>query len=279
MTQTLRIGVVQTTTGINPAANARALVAALEQAKAGGAEIAFTPEMSGLLDRDRRRIFETAASEAEDIVLATVCETAARLGLWVHLGSLALKPAADADRLVNRGFVIDGTGAIRARYDKMHLFDVDLPTGERYRESATYVPGEQAVVTDTPWGRLGLSICYDLRFPRLYETLSGAGATILSVPAAFTRPTGKAHWHTLLTARAIEAAAFVVAAAQTGVHEDGRETFGHSLVIDPWGTVLHDGGEAPGVACVDLDLGAIETARGRIPVIAHRRDIRLAGVE
>lgn len=279
MTQTLRIGVVQTTTGIDPAANARDLVAALEQAKAGGAAMAFTPEMSGLLDRDRKRIFETARGEADDVVLAGVREAAARLGLWVHLGSLALTSAADPDRLVNRGFVIDDTGAVRARYDKMHLFDVDLPTGERYRESATYSPGAGAVVADTPWGRLGLSICYDLRFPRLYETLSGAGATILSVPAAFTRPTGKAHWHTLLTARAIEAAAFVVAAAQTGVHADGRETFGHSLVIDPWGTVLHDGGEAPGVACVDLDLGMIATARGRIPVIAHRREIALREAE
>ena len=209
-------------------------------------------------------------------MLAAVRDTAARLGLWVHLGSLAIKPGADPERLVNRGFLIDASGEIRARYDKIHLFDVHLPSGERYRESAAYDPGIGAVAADTPWGRLGLTICYDIRFPALYAALSEAGATILSIPAAFTRPTGAAHWHTLLRARAIEAGAFVVAAAQTGVHPDGRETYGHSLAIDPWGEVLLDMGEAAGGAVIDIDLAAIERTRSRIPALAHRRPVAVS---
>ena len=167
--------------------------------------------------------------------------------------------------------MIDANGAIRARYDKIHLFDVDLPTGERWRESASYVPGERVVAVDTPWGRLGLSICYDLRFPDLYRALSDAGATMLAMPAAFTVPTGRAHWHVLLRARAIEAAAFVIAAAQSGTHADGRETYGHSLAFDPWGDVLLDMDEAPGVGLVELDLARVAQARARVPVLQHRR--------
>ena len=272
---TLRAGLLQTTTGIDPAANARTIVAGLEAVAADGARIAFTPEMSGLLDRDRTRAMASATDEASDPTLAAVREAAARLGLWVHLGSLAIRNDG-GDRLANRGFLIDDAGAIRSRYDKVHLFDVDLSGGQSYRESATYLPGGKAVVADLPWGRLGLSICYDLRFPGLYETLTGAGATILSVPAAFTRPTGEAHWETLLRARAIEAGAFVVAAAQTGTHQDGRSTWGHSLVVDPWGTVLLDMGEAAGHAVIELDLDAIATTRARIPAIQHRRAVALA---
>jgi predicted amidohydrolase len=269
----MRIALYQAQTGIDPEANKRDLVSAVEGAAAGGASILFTPEMSGLLDQDRERARIHFRSEKDDPVLAAVREAAAAKSIWVHLGSLALRGERTDDRLVNRGFLIDGVGAIRARYDKMHLFDVDLPTGESWRESASYAPGEGAVVADSPAGPIGLSICYDLRFPDLYRALTGAGASILSVPAAFTVPTGEAHWHILLRARAIEAGVFVVAAAQAGRHEDGRETFGHSLVIDPWGKVLLDLGREPGLGFADIDIGRVEEVRGRLPAIRHRRDI------
>ena len=269
----MRIAVVQTRTGIDPAANARSLVAAIDEAAAGGAGIAFTPEMSGLLDRDRARAASNIVEEAADPVLAAVRAAAARHGLWVHLGSLAIRPAGGDGRLVNRGLVIDDTGAIRARYDKLHLFDVDLPGGQSWRESAAYAAGNTAVTVATPVGRLAPTICYDLRFPDLYRALSDAGAAVLSIPAAFTVPTGEAHWHVLLRARAIEAGVFVVAAAQSGRHEDGRDTYGHSLVVDPWGTVLLDMGDAPGVGFAEIDAARIDEVRARIPVIAHRRPI------
>jgi predicted amidohydrolase len=267
----MKAALLQMTSGIDPAANARVLTDAIAEAAACGAAMLFTPEMSGLLDRDRRRADAAIVTEEEDRVLAAVREAAAKAGLWVHLGSLALR--RPDGRYVNRGFVIDGTAAIRASYDKLHLFDVDLPTGESWRESAAYAPGERAVVVDTPLGRLGVAICYDLRFPGLFQALSDAGATILSVPAAFTRPTGAAHWHVLLRARAIENAAFVIAAAQTGEHQDGRTTFGYSLAIGPWGEVLLDMGEAAALAFVDLPDDAVTAARARVPVIAHRRAI------
>lgn len=267
----MRIALAQTTTGIDPARNAAELVEAVHAAARGGAAMLFTPEMSGLLDRDRTRAAASVVSEDEDRVLAAVRAAAAEAGIWVELGSLALRRTDG--RFANRSFVIDATGAVRARYDKLHLFDVDLPTGERWRESAVYAGGESAVAVDTPVGRLGLSICYDLRFADLYAALSNAGATVLSIPAAFTRPTGAAHWHVLMRARAIESAAFVVAAAQTGQHEDGRETYGHSFVVDPWGEVLLDMGEAPGLGFADIDPLAVTAVRGRIPVIDHRRPI------
>lgn len=266
-----RIALVQMTSGIDPAANAALLTQAIADAAAGGAEMLFTPEMSGLLDRDRTRGAAAIRSEEADAVLAAVRRAAAEHGLWVHLGSLALRRADG--RLANRGFVIDAEGAIRARYDKMHLFDVDLPSGESWRESAAYARGEQAVTVDSPVGRLGPTICYDLRFPDLYRALSDAGATVLSVPAAFTRPTGAAHWHLLLRARAVEASAFVVAAAQTGVHQDGRTTYGHSLVVDPWGEVLLDMGEAAGIGFAEINAERLAEVRARIPVLAHRRAI------
>lgn len=267
----MRAAILQMTAGIDPAANAAALVEAVAAARAGGADILFTPEMSNLLDRDRVRSEAVLAGEDDDPTLAAVRAAAAESGLWVHLGSLALR-GEDGLRL-NRGFLIDGAGAIRAHYDKIHLFDVDLPTGESWRESAVYARGGRAVASDTPWGRLGLSICYDIRFPDLYRALTGAGARLLAIPAAFTVPTGQAHWHVLLRARAIEAGVFVVAAAQTGAHADGRQTFGHSLVVDPWGEVLLDMGESPGLGFVDLDLGRVDEVRGRVPAIDHRRDI------
>ncbi|UAK26355.1 carbon-nitrogen hydrolase family protein [Sphingomonas nostoxanthinifaciens] len=269
----MRAAILQACTGTDPLLGARTLVEAVERAAGEGADMLFTPEMSNLLDRDRARAAAAIVIEAEDVTLAAVREAAARHGLWVHVGSLALRADGAGAPYVNRGFVIDADGAIRARYDKMHLFDVDLPTGESWRESASYVRGSGAVAVDTPWGRLGLAICYDLRFPDLFRALSDAGATILALPAAFTVPTGQAHWHVLLRARAIEAGAFVVAAAQGGHHADGRETYGHSLAVDPWGEVLLDMGDAPGVAVVALDPARIDQVRTRIPVLAHRRPI------
>jgi predicted amidohydrolase len=269
----VRVALFQATSGLEPAANAALLEQAIAESAAGGARMLFTPEMSGMVDRDRERAGRKVADEQSDVVLDRVRTAAKRANIWVHLGSLALR-ADEGGKLVNRGFVIDDQGAIRARYDKIHLFDVDLPTGESWRESASYQPGRDAVlVRGTPVGTLGLTICYDLRFPALFERLSEAGADVISVPAAFTVPTGKAHWHLLLRARAVEAGLFVVAAAQGGHHEDGRDTFGHSLVVDPWGEVLLDMGEERGLGFADIDLARIAEVRSRIPALSHRRPI------
>ena len=268
-----RIAVLQTTTGIDPAANAASLVDGLRQAKAGGAEMVFTPEMSGLLDRDRTRAAANIVPEGEDRVLAAVREAAAGQELWVALGSLAIR--REDGRLANRSFLIDAGGAIAARYDKMHMFDVDLETGERWRESATYAAGQDVeVVAGTPVGRLGLAVCYDVRFPALFEELGRRSCDTIAIPAAFTVPTGKAHWHLLLRARAVEASAFVVAAAQVGEHEDGRRTYGHSLVVDPWGDVVLDmGGEASGLVFAELDPRRIADVRKQLPSLVNRRRI------
>lgn len=266
----MKAALLQMTGGIDGHENARVLTEAVARAAGEGAAMLFTPEMSGLVDRDRARAAMAIAAERHDRVLAAVRDAAARTGLWVHLGSLAVR---HGERYANRGFVIDATGDVRARYDKLHLFDVDLPSGESWRESAAYTPGDAAVVVETPVGKLGLSICYDLRFPDLYRALSDAGATVLAVPAAFTRPTGEAHWEVLLRARAIEAGCFVIAAAQSGEHADGRTTYGHSLAIDPWGDVLLDMGEAAGLALVELDHERLTGVRTRIPALQHRRSI------
>ena len=268
----VRIALFQAQSGIEPTANAERLVTAARQAADGGAAMLFTPEMSGMLDRNRERAFSKARTEADDQVLAAVRRAAADAGVWVHLGSLALK--GDGDKLVNRGFVIDDRGESRARYDKIHLFDVDLPTGESWRESAMYEAGKKAVIVpNTPVGKLGLTICYDLRFPTLFQRLSEAGADVIAVPAAFTVPTGRAHWQVLMRARAIEAELFIVAAAQAGRHEDGRETYGHSLVADPWGELIAEMDGEPGLAFAELDLARIADVRSRIPVHQHRRPI------
>jgi len=268
-----RIALFQSTTGIDPAANARAVVDAIEQAAAGGAEILFTPEMSGLLDRDAARAAKSLRPAEEDEVLAAAREAAARHRIWLHIGSLAV--LVEDGKVANRGFVVDREGRVRATYDKIHLFDVDLPTGESWRESNVYSAGKGVVlVNGTPVGRLGLTICYDLRFPGLFARLAESDADVIAVPAAFTVPTGKAHWHVLLRARAIEAGLFVVAAAQVGHHQDGRNTFGHSLVVDPWGEVLLDmGEEGQGVGFADVDLKRISDVRSRIPALNHRRPI------
>jgi deaminated glutathione amidase len=270
----MRLAVWQAQTGIDPAANLAALLRAIDRAKAAGAQILFTPEMTGLLDRDRARAAQSLRTEVDDPLLAAARTAAADQAIWLALGSIGLRGARPDGRLVNRALLIDPNGRIIARYDKIHLFDVDLATGESWRESAAYAPGDQPVIAETPWGRIGLSVCYDVRFPALYQALSAAGADLLAVPAAFTVPTGQAHWHTLLKARAIENAAFVVAAAQCGQHADGRTTYGHSLVVSPWGEILLDLGAAiDQVAVVELDLASIATARSRVPVLAHRRQI------
>ena len=268
-----RIAVLQSTTGIDPAANAAHLVEKVRQAKAGGAGMMFTPEMSGLLDSNRERAATNIVAEDEDRVLAAVREAAAKEGLWTALGSLAIR--RDDGRLANRSFVIDAGGAIAARYDKMHMFDVTLASGENWRESAAYVPGDDVVtVPATPVGRLGLSVCYDIRFPALFEELGRQSCDVIAIPAAFTVPTGKAHWHLLQRARAVEASAWVVAAAQVGEHEDGRRTYGHSLVVDPWGEVVLDmGGEGPGLAFAEIDPARTAEVRAQLPSLANRRPI------
>ncbi|MCS6986356.1 MAG: carbon-nitrogen hydrolase family protein [Sphingomonadaceae bacterium] len=262
-------GIVQTTTGLDRAANTAGLVRSVERLAAQGARIVFMPEMCGLLDRDPARLKAAAQPEAEDPTLEALRKAAERTGVAIAVGSLAIR--RDDGRLANRSFLLGPDGRIMARYDKIHLFDVDLPGGERIRESASFAAGDRAVVAHLPWGGLGLSVCYDVRFPALYRALAAAGAVVLAVPAAFTVPTGRAHWHVLVRARAIETGSFVVAAAQTGRHADGRETFGHALVVDPWGEVLLDMGEAPGEALVVLDLDRVAEVRRRIPALAHAR--------
>jgi len=274
--QPTRIAIFQMTSGIDPLANAQALVAAIEEARAGGAVMLFTPEMSGMIDRNRARAAAHIVTEADDPVLAAVRGAAARAGIWVAIGSLAV--AREDGRWANRAFVIDAGGRIAARYDKIHMFDVDLATGESWRESAAYAAGDDVVTVPTPLGLLGLTICYDLRFPALFEALGQAGCDIIAVPAAFTVPTGAAHWHLLQRARAIEASAYVIAAAQAGEHEDGRRTYGHSLVIDPWGDVVLDMGEARTgergrVAFCDIDLARIADVRRQLPSLANKRDL------
>jgi len=261
------------TSGIDPAANARTIVRAIDEAGAGAAAMLFTPEMAGMLDRDRARGGPKIVPEADSPVLAAAREGAASAGLWVALGSLAV--ARTDGRWANRSFVIDNTGEIAARYDKIHMFDVSLASGESWRESAAYAAGEAPTVVDgTPVGRLGLTVCYDIRFPALFEELGRQRCDLIAIPAAFTVPTGKAHWHVLQRARAIEASAYVVAAAQVGEHEDGRRTYGHSLVVDPWGEVLLDmGGEAPGLAFAEIDLARVLEVRAQLPSLANKRAI------
>lgn len=267
-----RAAVLQMTSGIDPEANARSIVSAIGEAAAQGAAMLFTPEMAGLLDRQRERGSRHIRREDEDAVLAAVRDAAAKAGIWVALGSLAI--ARDDDRLANRSFVIDAAGAIAARYDKIHMFDVDLATGESWRESNAYTAGDGVVTVETPLGRLGLAICYDLRFPALFEELGRRSCDVIAIPAAFTVPTGAAHWHVLQRARAIEASAYVIAAAQAGTHEDGRSTYGHSLVVDPWGEVLLDLGEGGArLGFAEIDPARVAAVRAQLPSLANRREI------
>jgi len=264
-----RVGLIQMRSGVAPHANIETATRLIGEAKTGGADYVQTPEMTNILESSRERLFAAIVPEEQDASLATFRELARALGITIHVGSLAIK--ASSDKAVNRSFLIDRRGEIVARYDKIHMFDVDLKGGESYRESRSYRPGDLAVLTDLPWGRLGLTICYDLRFPALYRALAEAGATFLAIPSAFTKQTGEAHWHVLMRARAIENGSFVFAAAQGGEHENGRSTFGHSLVVDPWGRILAEGGTEPGVVFADIDPAEVSAARGRIPSLQHGR--------
>lgn len=265
-----KIAMLQMTSGIDPLANAATLCAAVAEAADNGAAMLFAPEMSGLVDRMRDRAAAHILPEEDSPFVAAVREAAAKARIWVHLGSL---PVTGPDgRSRNRSLVIAADGSVAARYDKIHLFDIDLPSGESWRESSAYGPGEQAVVVDTPVGRLGLTICYDLRFPKLFAALADAGAEVIAVPAAFTVPTGTAHWHVLLRARALDQGCFVVAAAQVGRHADGRDTYGHSLVVDPWGDVLVEAGDtAAKLEYAEIDPTRTTEIRQRLPIRHHAR--------
>jgi len=266
----IRVGLVQMCSGRDVARNMRDATALIREAAGGGAIYVQTPEVTNLMELERERLFAVAEPEPGNSSLVAFTGLAKELAIWLHLGSMVVK--ASDTKLANRAFLISPAGEVTARYDKIHMFDVDLPNGEVYRESANYEPGRSAVVADLPWGGLGLSICYDLRFPLLYRQLAKAGASFLAVPAAFTRLTGEAHWATLLRARAIEAQCFVFAAAQGGLHEHGRETFGHSLVVSPWGHILAEGGVHPSVIYADVDLGMVEDVRKRVPSLRHDRE-------
>jgi predicted amidohydrolase len=268
-----RVGLIQMRTGRTPQANLDAAAKLIGEAKSGGADYVQTPEMTNLMEIDRQKFFAAIVDEDADTTLATFRELALALGIYIHVGSLAIK--VSPDKAANRAFLIDPKGEIVARYDKIHMFDVDLANGESYRESRNYRAGELAVVSDLPWGRLGVTICYDLRFPALYRALAEAGASFLAIPSAFTRQTGEAHWHVLNRARAIENGCYVIAAAQGGKHENGRETFGHSLVVDPWGRIIAEGGTEPGVIMADIDPAEVVAARAKVPSLQHGRRFEL----
>ena len=266
---TFRVGLIQMRSGRTPRANLDAAVKLIDEAKAAGADYVQTPEMTNVMEIRRDALFNVLAEEDADASLAAFRDTARKHHLWLHVGSLAIK--VSPDKAANRSFLIDPKGDVAARYDKIHMFDVDLAGGESYRESRSYRPGESAVAVDLPWGRLGLTVCYDLRFPALYRALAEAGCSFLAIPSAFTRQTGEAHWHVLMRARAIENTSYVLAAAQGGTHENGRETFGHSVVVDPWGRIVAEGGTEPGVVMAEIALAEVAAVRSRIPSLQHGR--------
>lgn len=266
---TFRVGLIQMRSGRTPQANVDAAAKLIGEAKTAGADYVQTPEMTNIMEVRREQMFAAIVAEELDTSLATFRELARQLSMYLHIGSLAVKVAPD--KAANRAFLIDPRGEIVARYDKIHMFDVDLANGESYRESRNYKPGELAVVADLPWGRLGVTICYDLRFPSLYRALAEGGSSFLAIPSAFTKQTGEAHWHVLNRARAVENGCYVFAAAQGGKHENGRETFGHSIVVDPWGRIVAEGGTEPGVVIADVDPAEVVAARSRIPSLQHGR--------
>lgn len=274
MSETLDVALIQTRTPATAEAALAHVTPLVRQAAAGGARFILTPEGTNLLEQRRDRRDAVITTEDADVCIQGLRELARELGVWLLIGSAIVRSGQDGDgRAANRSLLVDPAGAVVARYDKLHVFDVDLPNGETYRESATIRPGDAAAVARTPWGGLGLSICYDVRFPHLYRQLAKAGAAMIAIPAAFTRPTGEAHWETLLRARAIETGAFVLAPAQGGTHEDGRKTWGRSMIVGPWGEVLaradHD---APCVVAAKLDMSAVERARQSVPALTHDRD-------
>ena len=269
MSARFTVACVQMTAEREVAPNVAAASALIRQAHKAGARFVLTPENTGMMEPVKPQLLAKAKTEAEHDALPAFRALAAELGIWLLIGSLQVK--LDQTSLANRSFLIDDRGAVAARYDKIHMFDVDLKRGESYRESATFRPGERATLATTPWGRLGMTVCYDVRFAYLYRALAQAGAAFLTVPAAFTRPTGQAHWHVLLRARAIETGSFVFAPAQCGEHAEGRKTYGHSLIVAPWGEVLADGGETPGVILAEIDPAQIDEARAMIPALRHDR--------
>jgi deaminated glutathione amidase len=264
---------IQMRSGLDPAANLAAALELIDRAKQAGADYVLTPEMTNILAARREQLFAKIVAEEQDVTLASLREVARKLAIYIHIGSLAVK--ASPEKAANRSFLIDRRGDVAARYDKIHMFDVDLAGGESYRESNSYRPGELAILADLPWGRLGLTVCYDLRFPALYRALAEAGASFLAIPSAFTRQTGEAHWHVLQRARAIENGCFVFAAAQAGKHDNGRETYGHSVIVDPWGRILAEGGGEPGVVMAEIDVAEVVAARSRIPSLHHGRRFEL----
>ena len=269
----IRAALIQLRSGTDKARNLADASELIREAAGRGASFVSTPEMTNILEPDRPRLRSLAKPESEDASVAAFSVLALELGLWLNVGSLALR--GPGEKLVNRSLLFTPGGAIAARYDKIHLFDVDLPTGESLRESHAYDGGTEAVLVETPLGSIGLTICYDMRFPHLYRALAKAGAKLFTVPSAFTVPTGQVHWHVLLRARAIETGSFVLAAAQGGKHESGRETYGHSLIVSPWGEVLAEAGTEPGIVIADLDLAQANLARARIPALVHDRAMSL----
>jgi len=269
MSAAFKVACVQLNAARDIEPNIAAASALIRKAKAQGAAFILTPENTGMIEPKRPQMLEKAKPEAEHPAIPAFSALAAELGVWLLIGSLQIK--LDAATCANRSFLFDARGRVAARYDKIHMFDVDLKGGESYRESKTFRPGDRAVVADTPWGKVGLTVCYDLRFAYLYRALAQAGASFLTVPSAFTVPTGQAHWHTLLRARAIETGSFVFAPAQCGEHAEGRKTYGHSLIVAPWGEVLADGGEEPGVITADIDPAKVAEARAMIPALTHDR--------
>jgi len=269
----IRAALIQLRSGTDMARNVAEASALIREAAGQGASFVATPEMTNILEPDRPRLRSLAKPEREDASVAAFSVLAQELGLWLNIGSLALQ--GPGEKLVNRSLLFTPDGGIAARYDKIHLFDVDLPTGESLRESHAYDGGAEAVLVETPLGAIGLTICYDMRFPHLYRALAKAGAKLFTVPSAFTVPTGRAHWHVLLRARAIETGSFILAAAQGGRHESGRETYGHSLIVSPWGEVLAEAGTEPGIVIADIDLAQADLARARIPALVHDRSMSL----
>lgn len=265
MTSTLVASCIQTTATENMGENLHAMAMALQEAKRQGAAFALLPEAAGFLHADSEKLRDLALPEHRDPVLSGLRQEAKRLGLWVLIGSLLIREESASGRILNRSYLVDPDGEVRASYDKIHLFDADLPNGERYRESDLVCGGNRACLARTPWGPLGMSICYDVRFADLFRRYAQAGAALIGIPAAFTRPSGKAHWHTLVRARAIETGAFVLAPAQCGMHTGGRTTYGHSLIVSPWGEILAEAGEEPAVITAELDLSLVEKSRSSLP--------------
>ena len=270
MSDELKVACLQLNSGSDLQVNVATVSRMAREAASRGAALITTPEYALMLD-GRGRVMREGAIEADGgAVLAAMRKLASELNVWLLLGSLTLR--TQEERIANRSVLVAADGTIAATYDKIHMFDVTLPDGKVIRESSTYRPGEQAVIAATPWGKLGLTVCYDLRFPGLFRTLAQAGAQIISVPASFQRQTGKAHWHTLLKARAIENECFILAPAMCGDHPGDRQTYGHSLVVDPWGEVLADGGEEPGIVYADIDVKRVAKVRRMIPSLEHDRE-------